>query len=381
MPDFVATYRLTEDPPERWYAEISALADSSGLGVASVKKGGSRQLSITVRAPKNTHGLTNELVSSFFSDVVNILSSGKGGAQRAQLVDLRPTGKFSARTNIILSVLGFNAALVAIASIIYSAYSYIYKGAPPELNTLGTIGMIGVAGFTFIVPRALEEELPRASGSGLPADVEKNVQIVNERVLAQEVSTTEDPKTQARVELARIRLRGRASSMRGDADRLWRRSLWAYRGAFAFYCIAIAIGPAVAARLLLMKEQPDWHFMFGGLSLAAVPLAIGTALLRHDTKLRDQYQEAARDVALLERYELALDYSQLTSSGNYQKTIQQVVSQLLLSRPAMTTHSSPSSTSDANEDAESLSAARKIVDRAVDKAVDVIDSITPRKTS
>jgi hypothetical protein len=54
--------------------------------------------------------------------------------------------------------------------------------------------------------------------------------------------------------------------------------------------------------------------MFGGLSLAAVPLGIGTALLRHDTRLREQYQDSAREVASLERYELALDYARIASS-------------------------------------------------------------------
>jgi transketolase C-terminal domain/subunit len=64
----------------------------------------------------------------------------------------------------------------------------------------------------------------------------------------------------------------------------------------------------LAATLLLTSSTLDWHLMFGGFGLAVVPLTIGTALLRHDTKLREQYREAARDVTTLERYDLAPDY-------------------------------------------------------------------------
>ncbi|HYO52356.1 hypothetical protein [Archangium sp.] len=211
-------------------------------------------------------------------------------------------------------------------------------------------------------------------------EFQKDLQAVQERALVQQVAGEEDPKMQARLELARIRLRSRASSMRGDADRLWKRSLWTYWGALFFFVLAIA-GPGVAATLLLNSTNPDWHFMFGGLSLAAVPLGIGTALLRHDTKLREQYQEAARDVASLERYELALDYAQIASLKTYQATMQQVIVQLLSNRPGLPVQSPLSPTAgEKGEEAESASGIQKILDATVEKTGEVVAAIVPKKS-
>ncbi|MBZ4370131.1 hypothetical protein [Corallococcus sp. AS-1-6] len=198
---------------------------------------------------------------------------------------------------------------------------------------------------------------------------------VRERVLAQTVETEEDPKLIARLELARIALRSRASLMRGDANRLWQRSIWAYRGAFIFFLLAIA-GPGVAAAIVLNSSNPDWHFMFGGLSLAAVPLGIGTALLRHDAKLREQYQQAAQDIASLERYELALDYAHISSQETYQLTMQQVINQLILGRnEASITRGTDSSTSDGDLGAS----VQKIMSTAAEKTSNIIETLAQKK--
>lgn len=156
---------------------------------------------------------------------------------------------------------------------------------------------------------------------------EQQQQVIAEE-LSKEIAKNEDPKLTTRIEAARVSLRMRAGRMRRDADQLWQRSVWAYRGAIGFFLLAIA-GPTVAATLLLKAVTLDWHVMFGGFGLAAVPLTIGTALLRHDSKLREQYKEAARDVATLERYELALDYARIGPQASYDATLQQVITQLM----------------------------------------------------
>lgn len=149
--------------------------------------------------------------------------------------------------------------------------------------------------------------------------------------------------------------------MRRDADQLWQRSVWAYRSALAFFLLAIA-GPTVGATLLLRATALDWHLMFGGLGLAAVPLTIGTALLRHDTKLREQYKEAARDAATLERYELALDYARIGAQPGYDAALQQVITQLLTLPPASTAPAALGLKEDVESQVAITAVATKLVD-------------------
>lgn len=61
---------------------------------------------------------------------------------------------------------------------------------------------------------------------------------------------------------------------------------------------------------------------------------VGPTLLRHDTKLREQYEKASNNVANLERYELAMDYARIGAQPSYEATLQQVITQLLTLPPA-----------------------------------------------
>ncbi|WP_224241036.1 hypothetical protein [Hyalangium gracile] len=137
-----------------------------------------------------------------------------------------------------------------------------------------------------------------------------------------------------------------------------------YRGALSFYVLSIA-GPVMAATLLPRDGTLDWHFMFGGFGLAAVPLTIGTALLRHDTKLREQYEKAANNVATLERYELALDYARIGAQPSYDATLQQVITQLLTLPPATpgAAAAAPGGKEDGGE-ATSAAVATKLIETA-----------------
>ena len=329
-----------------------------------------------IRVPGGRTKPPSEIVGPFLADVVSVLSGGRTGNTRAQLVG---TSLARSRTELLISIGRSPVLYVFAATIGVLAYGFVDE----FLRSLRPFSLVDriVLGVSLVVPLlALIALFGNSLRRELAAKTEKEQQAVQERVLVQQVAEEEEPKLRARLELARIALRSRARSMRGDADRLWQRSVWAYRGAFGFFLLAIA-GPGVAAALLLKSANPDWHFMFGGLSLAAVPLGIGTALLRHDTKLREQYQRAAHDVASLERYELALDYARIASPETYQATMQQVIAQLLLSRTAPL--ASPGVIAAGGEHGESEGGLRvqKLLDATVEKAGEVVAAIVPKKSS
>jgi hypothetical protein len=94
--------------------------------------------------------------------------------------------------------------------------------------------------------------------------------------------------------------------MQTEADRLWQRSVRVGRTAIGFFILAMA-GPAVLACLLIRSIGVEWYLMFGGFSLAAVPLFIGMEMLKHAAKLLEQYREVARNVEHRERLDFALE--------------------------------------------------------------------------
>ncbi|KFA87553.1 hypothetical protein [Archangium violaceum] len=91
-----------------------------------------------------------------------------------------------------------------------------------------------------------------------------------------------------------------------------------------------------ATLLFLRGAAAEWYLMFGGVGLAAVPLFLGAAMLRHEAKLREQYREVSREVANLERLDLALEYARIESEAGstHAKALDQVVTQLLALPPA-----------------------------------------------
>lgn len=131
---------------------------------------------------------------------------------------------------------------------------------------------------------------------------------------------------------ASAKLRSRTTSIRDDRDQLWVRAQRAYQLACFFLFLSIG-GPGVAVWLLVTSR--DWHYLLASISLAAVPLAIGLALLRHDNKLREQHRDAETELAALDRLQLALDYAQGDTEDTQRETLRKVISQLLRpSKPA-----------------------------------------------
>ncbi|WP_434384731.1 hypothetical protein [Melittangium boletus] len=376
MSDFIAKYELGQEPPGTWESDVGRLAVSAGIEVLAASRVG-RQLTLTIRVPGGAGALAGDIAEAFWRDVVPALAGpdAEGSARRVESSE-RPGRSASAwALRVLPMVIGATVFLAFFGMLVFEMglnwsrfsrsgfYASFLSGIIFAASLLLLLGSLG----------ALYAGVLRKQRSASEQAEREQQQAVQERAWVRQVAG-EDPKALARIELARIALRMRATSMRGDADRLWRRSSWSYRGACTFFLLSLA-GPTVAAVLVLDSTAPDWHFMFGGLSLAAVPLGIGTALLRHDTRLREQYQESARDVAELERYELALDYARISSDASYQATLQQVIAQLLTSRGGPVP---PRAEEGASAPGEALPGVQKLISVTVDATRDVVGSLVKK---
>lgn len=96
-------------------------------------------------------------------------------------------------------------------------------------------------------------------------------------------------------------------------------------------CVAALSGPLIAYQLATVRG--DWHFMLGGSTIAAVLLAAGTALLRHDNKIRDQIQAAQGELLYFSRIKTGLDCA--AELKQYEKSLGVVVDHLLGAPPQL----------------------------------------------
>jgi hypothetical protein len=346
MPDFVATYQISGLPPQGWKEQLEKFAADSGLKASASIVG--KQAVIQCQVPENSAETAGALAKAFFDEASVTLTEG-GSGKGVRLMSIEPTQR-STFLSSALAVLDGGWWLIGIGAI----GTTLVAGMDPKYLPIVMIGVIwALAGVVLLFGERMSKSRKALDETQRAADLR----------LEQALAKDEDPKLTTRIEAARVSLRMRAGRMRKDADDLRDRSVWAYRSALFFFLLAIA-GPGVAATLLLRAGTLDWHLMFGGFGLAAVPLTIGTALLRHDTKLREQYREAARDVATLERYELALDYARIGAQPSYDATLQQVITQLLTLPPATlgTAPTAPSSKEDVESHAAITAVATKLVD-------------------
>jgi hypothetical protein len=75
--------------------------------------------------------------------------------------------------------------------------------------------------------------------------------------------------------------------------------------------------------------------MIGGSTLAAVLLAAGSTLLRHDNKIRDQIHIAQSELLYFARLRTGLDCATVLGDGEYQTSLQIVVRHLLGAPPEL----------------------------------------------
>jgi hypothetical protein len=332
MPDFDGRYVLAAAPPAEWKKQIERLAENANVEVRSVVLKG-RNLVITCRVPKKTTAAADVVAHTFFEQAVAALSAPGAGSKGAALTHVEPTlpfGRYVLQTlpgvaRAIASI--FWPVILAVMASIGLAH---LNGSPPEY---GRVAIAAVAGLIFIglLEYGFDAYRDRDGSSRRITTEAEAARVV------QEAAKDEDPKRWRRIEAARVALRRDTGRMRMDADQLWRRSVRVGRTAVGVFILALA-GPAVPAYLLLTSSAKEWYLMFGGFGLAAVPLLIGAAMLRHEAKLREQYREVSREVANLERLDLALEYARIESEPNstHAKALDQVVTQLLSLPPAST---------------------------------------------
>lgn len=176
-----------------------------------------------------------------------------------------------------------------------------------------------------------------------------------------------------RVSLDSLQVRTRA--IRDDRDLLRDRAQSAYRLACLFLLLALG-GPVFAGWLLFSRG--DWHFLLASLSIAAVPLAIGLALLRHDTKLREQHGEAEAQLEVLDRLNLALEYARTAGKEVYSETLRQVIAALLKPTDRQLVHSTKQGKKPAKERIEDSEASNAVavLEKMGDTVAKVGDSVS-----
>ncbi|SEM56076.1 hypothetical protein SAMN05444354_118163 [Stigmatella aurantiaca] len=346
MPDFVARYQLSGPPPQGWKEQLEKFAADSGLKAFASIVG--KQAVIQCRVPESSAEKAGAIAKAFFDEAAAALTGASGGTW-IKLVSSAPVRQ---KPPVLLYAIGGTVALAA-------AFFLKVSDATSGINETAKAVIFAVMFLATGVWLLVDMRAARALGV-----IEEQLQQHDEAAhLARQIAEGEDPRRTTRIEAARVSLRMRAGRLRRDADQLWQRSVWAYRGALSFYVLSIA-GPGMAATLVFRADTLDWHYMFGGFGLAAVPLTIGTALLRHDTKLREQYEKAANNVATLERYELALDYARIGAQPSYDATLQQVITQLLTLPPA--TPGAAATSPGGKEDVESQAAITAVATKLVD---------------
>lgn len=332
MPDFDGRYVLAAAPPAEWRKQIERLAENANVEVRSaVLKG--LNLVITCRVPKKTTAAADVVAQTFFEQAVAALSAPDAASKGTVLTHVEPTLSFgryvlqaipaAARTIVLMFWPGFAGLAIGTGLVL------LHRALPEAYGSEVTLALAASFLVAFVV-YLLYDSYRERDGSRRRITTEAEAARV-----VQEAAKDEDPKRWRRIEAARVALRRDTGRMRMDADQFGRRSIRVGRTAVGVLIIALAC-PLVPAYLLLTSSAKEWYLMFGGFGLAAVPLLIGTALLRHEAKLRDQYREVSREVANLERLDLALEYARIESEpgSTHAKALEQVVAQLLSLPPA-----------------------------------------------
>jgi hypothetical protein len=141
-----------------------------------------------------------------------------------------------------------------------------------------------------------------------------------------------------------------AQKLRFELDGLRTRALISFIPGLGL-CLAAIAGPVMAIRLA--ETEHHWEFMLGGTTLAAVLLAAGTALLRHDNKLREQVQESRSELLYFSRLKTGLDCAFTLDPEMYRAGLQIIAAHLLAAPPSLTAAPPPKSDEkDVSKDAE-----------------------------
>jgi hypothetical protein len=214
----------------------------------------------------------------------------------------------------------FGAALLALSGSIFVTWWQRHLG----YVTLGMVSMGSVLASTGIA--AL---LVWASATGLwrPSELGKAEDVLRrQQELINRVAAGMPEGTVVRAEQPKAAITIRTTSLKDDMRRITGRSRVAFAIGVVF--LVLVIGGPLAA-LWLVVTLGDWHFLAGGFAVVIGPLAAGGLLLRYDNKLRAENNAAAREIAFLDRLQVALDCARAHSEEELRATLREVTRVLL----------------------------------------------------
>jgi hypothetical protein len=175
-------------------------------------------------------------------------------------------------------------------------------------------GLVGAGSFSKIVTALLESR--RNLRKAKEARDSARAALLPQEDRALQESAIELHAQQLRTEINGLRARALASFIPG-----------------LLLCICSLIGPLIAFRLA--EKHGKWEFMIGGSTLAAVLLAAGSALLRHDNKVRDQIQASQSELLYFSRLKTGLDCAATLSADQYRRGLEMVTAHLLAAPPSL----------------------------------------------
>jgi hypothetical protein len=138
-------------------------------------------------------------------------------------------------------------------------------------------------------------------------------------------------------------------------------------------CVGSAAGPWVAVELA--RAHPEhWQYMLGGSATALVLLGAGSALLRHDAKLREQLISSKSELLYFSRIQTGLDCARALGVEEYTKGLVLVTAHLLAAPPSLV-----ASKSAPGEKTDGSAATKTENDNAERQALDLLlDAVKPK---
>jgi len=171
-----------------------------------------------------------------------------------------------------------------------------------------------------------------------------------------------------------------AEELRAEVAALNRRAVLSFFPGLLL-CMSALAGPVVS--LYLVSGNPEhWQLMLGGGTLAAVLLGAGSALLRHDNKIREQIHVARGELLYFNRLRTGLDCARVLSDGDYRDGLKLITSHLLAPAPLIASligTTEPESKSKGHEET-AKPAGEKVESEPVQKINDLLVELAKKVT-
>lgn len=218
-------------------------------------------------------------------------------------------------------------------------------------EVLGTVGLLVAIGGFFLAYRSLRLVQSRERSHLDEAKDRRNhalEQVLKQ--LSQQTGDSTSPTTSGRPQqdirtttsLEESSIRHLSLRLAADVNRLRRRAFFAFVPG-TFLCLSALSGPVVS--VIMIRQHPQqWQYMLGGSAVAVVLLGAGTALLRHDAKLREQMFAARVELLYFSRLQAGLDCAMAVSKEAFLKGLSQVSAHLLAAPPVLGDSKEPEGT-------------------------------------